>query len=394
MNTWVVAVVPHRWRNWVVAATLVALTLPACLAAWQWFFKSGAGDAESRPTSIDNLAGLPQDSTVELSGIVTFVDARTRLCHLQDTSGALALTLPTGAALPIAGDRVRVRARLSLHGAAVAELRNVTVTAVAIERQGHPGLPRPEPVRVDEFFSASNTYANHLIETTAVVRAAHRDGSVLWLEINASQAVPVYVLDPGTLAPESLIDAKIGIQGVLSYRYDAGENDHKPALWVSSYAQIRVLDPPVAAVARVPSLRALVLDPQWVARGRRVRVQATVAEVESDHVLIVEQDGINMAIESAGTAGFSPGKSIEAAGWPVRRLGTTTLHRASLTRIPSVAPSPPQGETLPLLTSIPAIRELRNADADKGYPVDLVATISFLEPGREGFFVIAGSDGS
>jgi hypothetical protein len=260
VNTQVVAAaVPDRWRNRLLAAALVALTLLACLAAWHWVFKSGSGEAESRATSIDNLASLPQDSIVELSGIVTFVDERTRLCHLQDSSGALALTLPSGAVLPIPGDRVRVRARLSLHGAAGAVLRDVTLTGVAIERQGHPGLPRPEPVRVDEFFSASNTYENHLIETTAVVRAVHREGSVLWLEINASQAVPVYILDPGSLAPESLIDAKIGIQGVLSYRYDAGENDHKPALWVSSYGQIRVLDPPAAVIPRVPSLRALVL---------------------------------------------------------------------------------------------------------------------------------------
>ena len=394
MNTQVVAAaVPDRWRKRLVAAALVALALLACLTAWHLFFKSGSGEAASRATSIDHLAGLPQDSVVELSGIVTFVDERTRRCHLQDSSGALALTLPAGAVLPIAGDRVQVTARLALHGAAGAVLRNVTLTGIAVVRQGHPGLPRPEPVRVDEFFSASNAYENHLIETTAVVRAAHRDGSVLWLEINASQAVPVSILDPGSLAPESLIDAKIGIQGVLSYRYDAGENDHKPALWVSSYAQIRVLDPPVAAIPRVPSLRALVLDPQWVARGRRVRVQATVTEVESDHVLIVEHDGINMAIESAGASGFSPGQSIEAAGWPVRRLGTTKFYRATLTRIPSVAASAPRRETLPLLTSIPAIRELRNSEADRGYPVDLVATISFLEPGREGFFVIAGSDG-
>jgi hypothetical protein len=110
---------------------------------------------------------------------VTFLDERTHRCHLQDSSGALALTLPSGALLPMVGDRVRVKARLSLHGTAGAVLRNVTLSEVTVERLNHPGLPRPEPVRVDEF-------ENHLIETTAVVRAAHREGSVLWLEINAS----------------------------------------------------------------------------------------------------------------------------------------------------------------------------------------------------------------
>jgi signal transduction histidine kinase/CheY-like chemotaxis protein len=213
------------------------------------------------------------------------------------------------------------------------------------------------------------------------------------LEINAAQAVPVYIVDAGALDPQSLLDAKISLQGVLSYRYNVGENAHEPTVWVSSFAQIRLLDPPATSIPQVRSLRALVLDPQWVGRGHRVKIQATVHNVESDHVLIAERDGLAMAIETTDANRFSPGESIEAAGWPVRRLGTTRLYRATLERIPFLAPSAPEGEALPLLTSIPAIHLLRNSDADRGYPVDLVATIAFLEPGREGFFVIAGGDG-
>jgi signal transduction histidine kinase/CheY-like chemotaxis protein len=383
----------NYWRNGLWLALLVASTSLAFVFAWHVLVKAKSGELDSRPFAIGNLARLPQGSIVELSGIVTFVDERARLCYVQDSTGALRLTLPAGAVLPVAADRVRVHARLSKPADSDAGLRDIELEDIAVERLGHPGLPRPEQIQLEDLFNASNTYENHLVETTAIVRAAHREGSLMRLEISATQAVPVSIADAGSLDPQSLLDAKIRLQGVLSYRYNAGENAHEPALWVSSYEQIRLLDPPATSIPRVASLRALVLDPQWVDRGRRVKVQATVAEIESDRVLIAQRDGIAMAIETADASMFSPGESIEATGWPVRRLGTTKLHRATLERIPSLARSAPEGETLPLLTSILAIHELQNSDADRGYPVDLVATIAFLEPGREGFFVIAGNDG-
>jgi hypothetical protein len=127
--------------------------------------------------------------------------------------------------------------------------------------------------------------------------------------------VPVYVADAGTLDPETLLDAKIDLQGVLSYRFDMVENTYEPALWVASHRQIRLMDAPGVSIAQVPSLRALVLDPQWVARGRRVKVLATVAEIESDHVLVARADGTTLAIETADAAKFSPGEFIIHRGF-------------------------------------------------------------------------------
>jgi signal transduction histidine kinase/DNA-binding response OmpR family regulator len=393
VNSQVATAQLYNWRSGLWLTVLVACTLLACVFAWRVLVQTSAAEAESHSVAIASLTRLPQDSVVELSGIVTFVDAQARVCYLQDSTGALTLTAPADADLPAVGDRVRVRARVSMHGDSRMGLRDLELKDVAIDRQDHPGLPRPDPASLGEFFTASNTFDNHLVETTAVVRAASREGSQLRLELSAVQAVPVYVADAGTLDPETLLDAKIDLQGVLSYRFDTGENTYEPALWVASHRQIRLMDAPGVSIAQVPSLRALVLDPQWVARGRRVKVLATVAEIESDHVLVARADGTTLAIETADAAKFSPGEFIEASGWPVRRLGTIKLFRATLKRIASLPPSAPYGETLPLLTSIPAIHALRNADADRGYPVDLMATVAFVEPAREGFFVIAGNDG-
>jgi signal transduction histidine kinase/CheY-like chemotaxis protein len=380
-----------HWRNKLWLALLVAATSLAFALGWHVLARPDASVAEAHVVSIANLPRLRVDRRVELSGVVTFVDERARLCYVQDSTGALALTIPAAAALPAVGDAIRVRARLA-RTAGAPGLSSIDLRDVSVERHGRAAMPRPETVQLDDFFLASNTYENHLIETDAVVRAADREGSLMRLEINAREAVPVYIVDAGSLDARSLVDARIRMQGVLSA---PGKAAHAtgPAVWVASYAHIRVLDPPARPVPRAPSLRALILDPEWVRRGRRVQVQGTVAGFESDQVLSIEHDGMTLAVESADAPKFSPGAAVEASGWPVRHFGTTRLHRATVEAIPSVAASSLDGESLPVLTSIPAIHELGNSGAERGYPVDLVATIAYFEPSGEGFFVIIGNDG-
>jgi len=62
-------------------------------------------------------------------------------------------------------------------------------------------------------------------------------------------------------------------------------------------------------------------------------------------------------------------------------------------QIRAAAPNASHDARLPVLTSIGAIHALGNAGAKSGYPVDLVASISYLEPSGNGFFVIGTSGG-
>ncbi len=381
-----------HWRNWLWLSALVALTCAALDLSWHVLVRVDSNGAKSA-TAISTLAGLRTDSPVELAGIITFVDAQNRVAYVQDSTGALALTVPATAVLPPAGTAVSVRARLAANGIGNGGLHGTALTGVSIATRGNPGLPRAVKVQLDDFFLASNTYQDQFIETEAVVRAASRQGSSLKLEISAREAVPVYLLDAGSLDARSLVDARIRLQGVLSFRYDPDQHANEPDVLIASAAQIHILDPPARSVPQAPSLRALVLDRRWVERGRRVRIRATVADIESDHVLIAADAGMTLAVETTGAYRFSPGESVEACGWPMRHFGTTKLHRAAVSRISSGALDAPDPARLPVLTSIAAIHELANAGAEAGYAVDLVATIAYFEPSGQGFFVIVGSDG-
>ncbi|HEY2686039.1 MAG TPA: response regulator [Steroidobacteraceae bacterium] len=381
----------HHWRNWLIITVLAAVTSLACVFGWRVAMR--ASSQTSASLNVAELSQLPEGSHVDFAAVVTFVDSEAHRVFLEDSTGAVQLQLDPSALPPIAGDRVRVRARTVRAGAVDAEMHDVALANASFELEGHPGLPRAESAPLDDFFNASNSYSDHLIETSAVVRGAVRRGNGLMLELSATQAVPVTLVDAGSLDASKLIDAKVALQGVLSYRYEAGEYTFRPRISVSSWRQIQLLEAPPKSIPRVTSLRALVLDPEWVSRARRISVQARVADIDSNGVLIAERDGMAMAIYADHDASFSAGDYIEATGWPVRRLGTTALHRATVKRIEALTQTGPDSAPLPLLTSIQAVHELRNLDADRGYPVDIMATVAYLEPGREGFFVVSGKDG-
>jgi signal transduction histidine kinase/CheY-like chemotaxis protein len=382
-----------NWRAALWISALSASTFLGLILAWHVLKRADATEATTANVAISNLGRLRAGSRVELAGVVTFVDNQSRVVSFQDSTGALALTAAATDALPATGDAIRVQARLASRGADDDGIGAVQLTEVSLETRGERGLPRPVQVQLDDFFLASNTYQNQLIETEAVVRAAHRKGSSLQLEISARGPLQVDIVDAGALDAQSLVDAKIRLEGVLSVRHDPYTNADEPAVLLASARQLRILDPPARTVPKAPSLRALVLDRQWVDGGRRVKIDATVTDIESDEVLIAKDAGMTIAIETTHARRFSAGESIEASGWPMRHFGTTKLHRASVEPISPVGRDTPDASRLPMLTSIAAIHDLGNAGAEFAYPVDLVATISYFEPWGEGFFVIVGNDG-
>ncbi|HEY6924134.1 MAG TPA: hypothetical protein VI653_11750, partial [Steroidobacteraceae bacterium] len=390
MNSSASFALPHRWRNWIVYAALVALTVGACGAAWFTFVDARATGLERHKTSIGDLAQLPKGTVVGLPGIVTLVNQQAGEFFLQDGTGALALRIPAGEVPPAAGDRVTAYVRLP-NDPYAQEDRLTELQQLVIER--HAAAPHAERVPLDELANAARFGKNRFVETTGIVSRVERAGSQLTLELNGSYTLLVKILDSSGLNASSLLNGQISVQGVVTYKFEPLMQVFEPTLFVSSERSIHVLDPSPTLIPRVPSLRALITDPKWEAPRRRVSIQATVVELESDSLLVAANNGINIAIEAADAGNYSLGDNIEAIGWPSRRFGTTTLHHATLRKINRLDPVPTSEPTLPRLTSLSALRTLTNKEAEKGFPVDVTATISFLEGRHAGAFVVSDEGG-
>ena len=171
------------------------------------------------------------------------------------------------------------------------------------------------------------------------------------------------------------LDAKVSVTGVLTYEMEPTARVLTPHLWVTDPSAIEVMDPAPHAVPQVVSVHALVSDRNWVTSGRRVKIRARVMARESERKLIVETGGAPLVLNSIEATYFSIGDIIEAVGWPARGIGAISLHRVTIER--SKEPLAAHVESvLPLMTSVSEIRELRNADADQGFPVDVTGTIT------------------
>ena len=373
-------------------AALVALTVGACGAAWFAFVDAHSTGLEAHKTSIGDLAQLPKGTVVGLPGIVTLVNQQADEFFLQDGTGALALPIPAGGLAPAAGDRVTAYVRLP-NDPYAEEDRLIELQQLVIEGRGHTTAPHAEQIPLDEFANAARFGKNHFVETTGIVSKVERLGSQLTLELNGSYTLPVKILDSSGIDASSLLNGQISVQGVVTYKFQPLMQVFQPTLLVSSGRGIHVLDPSPSLTPRVPSLHALISDPKWEAGRRRVSIQATVVELESDSLLIAANNGIHIAIEATEAGKYSLGDNIEAIGWPSRRFGTTTLHHATLQKIDHLEPVPTSEPTLPRLTTLSAIRMLPNEEAEKGFPVDLIATVSFLEGRHAGAFVVSDEGG-
>src|SRR5690606_20837647 len=120
--------------------------------------------------------------------------------------------------------------------------------------------------------------------------------------------------------------------------------------------------------------RSLITSPDWAARGHRVRIRGEIVRVDSDRMLLVEDGGVVMPVETEDARAFEAGQTIEAVGWPTRRRFTLTLQRSqvALASTRTSVQSPPVSVALPTtINSVAEIRAMTAEEANRGYRVRL-----------------------
>src|SRR5690606_28431589 len=239
--------------------------------------------------------------------------------------------------LPRPGTRVIVNGKLRDEFVPAVGMRSIELDELRVSSAGIAGLPAAERRAIASLFFDAALGEFVRVETEGIVSAAWFEGDRLHLEIgDGSNRMPVAVLGASKISPQTVLDARVAVRGVV--RRDYGEppvspvrvEDFPPRMAVASPEDLRVLEPAPSQPTEVPSLYALITDPRWSTDGHRVRVTATVVNADSPETLLVEEDGIVMPIETRAARRFAVGDRIEAVGWPTRRRFTMTLRRASV----------------------------------------------------------------
>ena len=385
-------------QHFAVAAALVAVAL-ALVLAFLWPTMAGKHGA-----TINDLKRLRAGNPVELSGVVTFADATLGGFYFQDQTAGLHVGLQKGQRVPRVGDRIEIEAVIAREYNVEESGQSVQLGQIKLKVKGKASLPKPQPLSLAAQFTSSGLREAQRVVTTGVVRtAAVRDGNLVLELSDVGQRMPVTIIHARGVSPESLIDAQVEVTGVLQLDYKdlagpALRVDNVGAhLWVASMADLRVAHLPPEEIALAPSVRSLIMDPEWVRRGSRVRIQGRVVRAESEHVLLIENGGLVMPIEMEDAHRFSTGQVIEATGWPTPRRFTMTLQRAEVKQLDHSVRIPRESDTTTApLTDIGRVRQLTNEEASEALPVSLTGVLTmvqrssdlvFLQSGEEAIFV-------
>jgi PAS domain S-box-containing protein len=391
-------------RPWRTALAFCALATAWCLFLLvPLFYPNAKLPFSSEVISVNDLKRIGDNTRVAVRGTVTFTNEEPRSYYLQDEAGGLRIELGSLEPLPERGERVTVRATVAQAYGANAGRRSVTLRDVSMQRHGSAQLPTAKSLSITELFTDIGAYEAIQVETVGILRAWRQDGSRLMLEIgDRGRRLPVILSDPAGLSPESLLDARIKIRGVVQVAHNPWEqsfargDDSGPLLQVASRGDIDVLQAAPVEALQAPSVRALLTEPEWVALGHRVRIRGVVLRPESPNVLLLENGGMLMPIETVDAMQYSAGEAIEAIGYPSPRLFTITLQRSQIKRL-----TPSDGERrldeaqrdLPVMTTIQQIRQLPNDLAGKAFPVDIEAVLTVIHHQRDCFFLQLGEEG-
>jgi PAS domain S-box-containing protein len=383
---------------------LVTLLLLAGLSVFflvRTFVPTGTFASFSSELSVQDLKSLRAGNQVTLKGVVTFSDSANQRFYFQDPTGAMRIQSPSGTDVPTPGDVILVTGKLRGEFVPSLGMKSLELADIRVKTTGRSSIPGAEKRTIGSLFfdAALGEYVR--VETEGVVRSVNNEKDRLVLELSQDgYRMPVTIIG-AQAAPETLIDARVSVRGIVRRDYDETQlgtsriEDFPPRMFVTSLDDLSLIQPPAKEVQDVDSIYSLVANPEWVARGHRIRLKANVVAADSENILLVENGGVVMPIETANTASFEPGDVIEAQGWPTRRRFTITLQRAQVTRVEHAAPARPSlvQPKLPLITDIAAIRALPAEEAQRAYPVRLTAVLTSVHRLRDCYFLQMGNEG-
>ena len=367
-------------------ATVLLLALAAALMSRGFDPRAGA-HPPATVVLVKELGQYPKDSRITLRGTVTFSDPESDSIYLQDETGAVRIYFWTGKKndLPTAGERIEIGGILSVG----LQFGFIGFGDPTLKRLGRTTLSA-DIVTPDEIFG--RTLGQVRVQLTGVVRAAERKEESLHIAIGAgTRRIEAIVQLASGIDAASLIDSRATVRGVLTIQYpDTG--GVVAQLLVPDESDLVIEETAPAHSPRIESLYALISQRKWIESGHRVIVHGRVAPSSLPHVMLLEEQGIVVPIETTEGKNFLPGEFLEVSGWPSARA-TVWLAYPSLRRIATPDRSFPVAQLPPPLTSIADVRSLSAAQASLAPRVRLRAVVTAVQKQQHFYFVQDGTAG-
>ena len=285
------------------------------------------------------ILNLPREQAerhypVRLRGVVTFFDARSSLCFVQDDSAGIYIYQPD---IPLqTGQLIELMGRTAGGGFAP------IIYNPSIRVLGRGTIPAPLVVSLEDL--ATGNQDSQWVEITGVVHRVEENWGHLVLDIySRSSRLKARVFQIARTAETNLVDARVRVRGVAGTHYNEKGQLTGFHLLVPSTGNVAVIEPPPPDPFRLPvqTGRSLLSYAGPGASDHRIRLKGTVMLHQPGESLFVRDATGGIRVQTDTPSRLEEGDVIEVVGFPARGGYSPVLVDAQYRRIASGSPLTP-----------------------------------------------------
>jgi diguanylate cyclase (GGDEF)-like protein len=301
---------------------------------------ANAAAGESHPTASGVLPLLTRNSQVQalspveaarsypvhIKGVVTYVDVRSGMLHVQDASaGIFVFVGESHSDIPLRAGQFVDLAGVSRAGDFSPTIAHATIHVLGMR-------PWPKPTTVPFNYLLAGTEDAQWIEAEGVVRAGHRARHLLFLTV-AAPAGKFQAITPDFDAnwKEELVNARVKLHGALSANFNEQHQSVAFRVFVPRRDCIHIDSPSPRDMFEGPVISALAIGqyhPQWES-DRRVHVRGTLLATEPGQGLYFSDGKGSLEIEESPDCAAHPGDLVNVIGFPASIAGRPGLEDAA-----------------------------------------------------------------
>lgn len=316
---------------------------------------------------------------VEMEGIVTYSDPTWGYLFVQDETGGLSLYPQNLETSPSVGQRVRLEG--------VIGPPSVTIDSLRVDILGETSLPPPTPHSISQL--SVQRLNGDWVEVQGVIRSAQMEADRLVLTLDDGTAqVPVQVRTPPDSSFESLIGARVEMQGAVGALWNSREQQVTGVrLQVPSLSQVTITRPAGSlSRRRIGALR----DPTSMDAEPGVLVRGAVTKKTAGTLFHLRDSTGAIQVQPRTAPSVEAGDSAKIIGFRVQTadrvfLGDAVVH--SLESTQSQTASTDTAAVPPPLVNSESVLELSSQQAQREYPVQIEGVITYVDPAWQMLFV-------
>jgi diguanylate cyclase (GGDEF)-like protein len=313
---------------------------------------------------------------VRITGVVTYCDPDWHLLFLQDASGGFFIDLKESVPGMDAGRLVEVSGKLAPS--------NRGIDDPDIRLLGLAPMPTPQPLPDTEV--ASQARLSQWVTLQGTVRASSlEDGRLTLTVVNGARRTKARILAPRQVPPINFVGAELQVAGVSAAAVDEKGNTTGIQVFVSSLDQLKLVGSRQLTDPFSSKPDAISTALAHGEAGKLVHLAGTVVEQKAGRVLVVQDDAAKLEAVVSDSPQLVAGDNVELLGF----IGASQDHEIEDAIVRIVAPRTPLEESQ-IKGALRTIRELKSLSVEtaaKRLPVDVQATVTYVDPSFSLLFV-------